>query len=100
MLFSGILNIDCETRVLHPEDPVQRDAEIGPRQGGNRRYVKQGAKHSMEPDLISTIIDLGIIDFIFGIFTGIYDFLFAPVTGIISTPYENFLRTVFGTLID
>lgn len=49
----------------------------------------------METDLIMTIIDLA-----FGIFTGIYDFLFAPVTGIISTPYENFLRTVFGTLID
>ena len=49
----------------------------------------------METDLITTIIDLA-----FSIFTGIFDFLFAPVTGIISTPYENFLRTVLGTVID
>lgn len=48
----------------------------------------------METDLVMTIID-----FAFGFFTAIYDFLFAPVTGIISTPYENFLRTVLGTLV-
>jgi hypothetical protein len=49
----------------------------------------------METDLITAIID-----FAFGFFTAFYDFLFAPVTGIISTPYENFLRTVLGTLIE
>ena len=49
----------------------------------------------METDLITTLID-----FAFGFFTAIYGFLFDPVTGIISTPYENFLRTVLGTVID